>query len=70
MRTKPLFEHRHYVEIARIIAAMPAFAASLRTQRDSVISTFASELANSNPLFDRDRFVAAAMGTPTGRDKP
>jgi len=57
----PLFHHRHYVEIARILRKLDA--------SPTLVSHFASELAGSNPNFDARRFTAAARGEPiNGRD--
>lgn len=50
---------KDYELIARIIVAMPTFAASLRAQRDSTARAFADALATDNARFDRDKFLAA-----------
>jgi len=60
---KPLFEHRHYVEIARIIANLPP------TIRGNVVTAFANELRGTNPKFDAYRFERAADGEPVARDR-
>ena len=66
MRTA-VFAHRHYVKIAAIIA--DSFPDELHL-RETVTSIFARGLADTNPNFDRDRFIAAALGQPTnGCDK-
>ena len=57
-----MFQHRHYVEIARIIAMM-----DYPGPRSDVAALFASQLLSSNPRFDAERFMRAAMGK---RDKP
>jgi len=52
-------EHRHFVLIAGIIArnVSPMI-------RDEVAEAFAQSLRNTNPNFDHERFVSAAMGLP------
>jgi hypothetical protein len=50
---------KDYELIAAIIAAMPRFAASLRTQHESTARQFADKLASDNPRFDRERFLTA-----------
>lgn len=57
--TKPQLEHRHFAFIASVIAAMPAHAATLRTQQRSCALAFADACAKSNPKFDRARFMRA-----------
>lgn len=52
-------QHRHFAFIAAVIAAMPSHAASLRAQRQSCASAFADACAQSNPRFDRARFLKA-----------
>lgn len=57
-------QHRHFVLIAATIASLPDFC-----NRSVVAQHFASQLAMTNPRFDRARFLACAMGEPvTGRD--
>lgn len=59
--TTATLEHRHFAEIARIIAgldganALPLDAESKRR----VAKHFASGLRYTNPRFDRDRFLRA-----------
>lgn len=54
-RTKtPALQHRHFAFIARAIADMPE-----SVNRLTVARKFATELAASNPNFDRARFLAA-----------
>lgn len=52
-------QHRHFAVIAGIIAEMPTHAATLRTAKTSVAHRFAEKLAQTNPRFDRARFLAA-----------
>lgn len=52
-------QHRHFAVIAGIIASMPDHAATLRTAKRSVALQFADKLANTNPRFDRKRFLKA-----------
>lgn len=50
----PAMQHRHFAFIARTIADMPE-----SVNRLTVARKFATELAASNPNFDRARFLAA-----------
>lgn len=60
-----MFQHRHYVKIAAIIAELP------QAIRDEVALHFTKELTHTNLKFDAHRFFAAASGKPiNGRDKP
>ena len=52
-------QHRHFAVIAGIIASMPNHAPTLRTAKRSVALQFADKLADTNPRFDRARFLAA-----------
>lgn len=63
MSTKPLFQHRHYCEIAKIIAGLDDDI------RDRVTDKFCFHLTGTNPQFSYARFVAAANGKPMDRDK-
>lgn len=61
---KPLFQHRHYVKMAEIIASMDSVT------RANCASVFSWALRDTNPNFDRERFEAAARGEPVnGRDR-
>lgn len=62
-----LFERRHFVALANIIEALPDHAPSLRACKESVASHFADRLAVTNTNFDRERFLAAAKGSPVTR---
>ena len=60
----PLFQHRHYRKIARIIASLDAEV------RAEIAQHFANALRDTNPNFDASRFYDAATGTPSnGKDK-
>jgi hypothetical protein len=64
----PVFLHRHYVRIDETIASIRGKFGS----DDARIITehFAEALRNTNPNFDRRRFISAAMGEPSnGRDR-
>lgn len=50
------FEHRHFARLAAILADMPI---RWGQRRGDVINHFADQLANTNPRFDRRRFLAA-----------
>lgn len=68
--SKPSFEHRHYVLLASIIAELPGKPEFNTELRERIARHFAQELKGTNPRFSADRFMAAAMGTPSnGRDK-
>jgi hypothetical protein len=56
----PLFQHRHFVEIARIISHIN-IPPDLRRE---VILGFTHYLLSSNDNFDVDRFEAACCGKP------
>lgn len=67
MRTysAPLFQHRHYAEIAKLLAD-----ADSRDDLLAIKSAFAILFQRDNSRFDRDRFMAAANGAPVnGKDK-
>lgn len=55
-------EHRHFATVAAILRTPP-----MRPYEhvDAIVQHFADELADTNPNFDRARFVAACM---QGRD--
>ncbi len=59
-----IFQHRHYVAIARTLAACQP------DTTESIITQFAKMFVLDNPKFDWGRFVAAARGHPqTGKDR-
>ena len=63
----PVFQHRHYVQIAETIASIRGKFGNDDTR--IIAEHFADALRCSNPNFDRQRFVDAAMGEPSnGRD--
>jgi len=47
---------QHFVLIADTIAVLPV----ARPMRETIAEIFADQLADTNPLFDRERFLAAA----------
>lgn len=55
---KPTFSRRHYVLIASILADIDRQHVS----RADVVRAFAKELKGTNPKFDAERFIDAAMG--------
>ena len=61
----PLFQHRHYREIARIIANY----GTSKEQRDEIAEHFANSLRGTNPNYSAPRFMDAATGNPNGRDR-
>jgi hypothetical protein len=50
---------KHFQIIAKIIASMPTFSETLRTQKRSCALAFADALPKENAQFDRLRFLAA-----------
>jgi len=57
----PMFQHRHYVAIAKTLGDLQA---SHRTAR-----AFADMLSKDNPRFDYERFLhMAVMGMPNTKD--
>lgn len=69
--SKPMFQHRHYVAIAQVVARL---AQHTDESRKIDHAAFGRELAElflrDNPRFDVGRFEAACEGKPiNGRDK-
>ena len=63
-----LFQHRHYVRIAEIIATARGKFGS--DDARIIAEHFADALRGTNPNFDRQRFISAATGEPSnGRDR-
>jgi hypothetical protein len=53
-------QHRHFATIATIIREMPANGTALgQFAPEQVAELFANRLGETNPRFDRDRFLAA-----------
>jgi hypothetical protein len=52
-------QKRHFEEIAEIINKMPAFAASLRSQKRSCANSFADAFEKKYPNFKRQVFMKA-----------
>jgi hypothetical protein len=64
----PVFQHRHYVRIAETIASIRGKFGNDDTR--IIAEHFADNLRGTNPNFDRQRFISAAMGEPSnGRDR-
>jgi hypothetical protein len=61
----PLFQHRHYREIARIIANY----GTSKEQRDEIAEHFAESLRGTNAKYSAARFYDAATGNPANRDR-
>lgn len=66
MPTHGKLEHRHFAFIASVIAGMPTHAVSLRAQKRSTALAFADACANTNPRFDRGRFLRACNEDASG----
>lgn len=65
MKSNPVFQHRHYAEIARVLAQI-----ELTDTPEAIRGAFANLFERDNARFDRARFFAAARGTPSnGRDR-
>jgi hypothetical protein len=58
----PIFQHRHYAEIAGAIAKLPA-----NVSRASVVDAFSQIFSGDNCRFDPKRFAAAAYGEPSNK---
>lgn len=70
MSKGPTFEHHHYKAIAAILARMMQGPDAEPKAGLWLVERFADELKGTNPNYNRERFTAAAMGTPSnGRDK-
>ena len=72
MTTAPAFQHRHYRKIAAEIAAQRNLdvAGNGTISFDRLAAVLATMFAADNGRFDRERFLAVAMGAPiNGRDK-
>lgn len=71
---RPVFEHRHFVAVAAILAeALKRECSDLDKVEvvERLRIDFTNAFARDNSNFDRVRFVAAAKGNPTtGRDRP
>lgn len=52
----PAMQHRHFAAVARVIADMDYLSDA---HRWNVADDFANMLTQSNPNFDRDRFMSA-----------
>jgi len=49
----PVMEHRHFAVVAGVLASLDPYI------RDEVAGHFADKLAETNPKFNRARFIAA-----------
>jgi hypothetical protein len=58
--TKAAMQHRHFATIAQIINNR--FGTMSPTSLNIVAEAFADELADTNPRFDRERFLRACRG--------
>ena len=56
---KDVLQHRHFATIAAILAELGADHGVFDNQRKGICEHFADQLADTNPRFDRDRFLAA-----------
>lgn len=79
---KPQLQHRHFCFIADVIASLGSTTSALPPgimtgpnmnddayTRDYIARAFGAALKGTNPAFDWDRFLDAARGKPSGRDK-
>jgi hypothetical protein len=68
----PVFQHRHYAEIAALLSQSKDLNSDYLTDlgREHLLNEFAGMFARDNGKFNRERFLAAANGSPSnGRDK-
>lgn len=63
------FAHRHYATIAHLLSRHFAPARAAGMNESALIDAFADMFARDNGSFSRSRFLAAARGEPSGRDK-
>jgi hypothetical protein len=64
--SNPVFQHRHYAEIAATLAKLPLGY----IDRDASIDRFIDLFRRDNCKFDVGRFRAAAIGEPSnGKDR-
>jgi hypothetical protein len=71
MSANPTFQHRHYKEIAALLAANtpPIENTGFQTWM-TLRNEFCNLFARDNGNFRRERFLAACAGTPSnGRDR-
>lgn len=67
--TQPLlFQARHYVAMAKMLRQSLIDAGASGAVGMLAVTSFAKQLNGSNPNYDRDRFIAAAMGEPSTQD--
>lgn len=59
--SRPLFEHRHYVKLASWAQGLKYLPG---VDQKAVIISLANALQNTNPHFDRTRFITTAEGRP------
>ena len=67
-----MFQHRHYVRLAAIIADLPdtPLPGLNMNLREMVADRFAYALRGTNANYSVERFYAAAVGAPqTGKDR-
>lgn len=71
MSSNPMFQHRHYVAIAQIIAQLQSHTdESHKIDLDAFTRETAEFFASDNSNFNLARYRAAAAGSPiNGRDK-
>jgi len=63
-----MFQHRHYVELAKMVQS--AKARMRPVDFDAYVEEWTDMLTGTNPRFDRERFRTACQGVPVNkRDK-
>jgi hypothetical protein len=65
------FQHRHYAHVAALLASFQ-HTSEHYSAPDAILmlqSGFADMFKRDNPRFDRDRFMNAAKGNPTNKDR-
>lgn len=62
-------QHRHFVLIAELLSEARLMVGACPNTVAATVTLFANALADTNPRFDRTRFIQCATGTPcNGRD--
>jgi hypothetical protein len=62
-------QYRHFVLIANLLNDARLMVGACPDTVAATVTLFANQLADTNPRFDRSRFIQCAMGNPcSGRD--
>lgn len=65
------FQHRHYAHVAALLAGFQHTSESYSAPEALLMlrAGFADMFAKDNPRFDHGRFMDAATGNPTNKDR-